>query len=53
MYGSVVYGLKDKTYPVHFSSQITSCGQVFEPKQAVPVPCTASTRIIVNHLVEE
>ncbi len=34
----------------YFSSKIVSCGQVFESVQAVPMSCSSTARIMVNHL---
>lgn len=55
MYNCVFINIYDQfikcdIYLPHFCSQITACGQVFEPKQAVPVACTPSAWIMVNHL---
>lgn len=38
------------TYLTHLCSQIAPCGQVFKPKQAVPVACTSPTWVMMDHL---
>lgn len=45
--------IKCDTHLPYFCSQIAACGQVFEPKQAVPVACTSPAWIMVNHLDKE
>lgn len=49
--GGEIVGLD--THLTHLCSQITPCGQVFEPEQTVPVSCTSPTWVMMDHLTME